>query len=92
MTNHLIDRIQRQSRQIQTLEERLANTIQLANKIARLERELGTAKAAVAELKHRLTLIGSEESIQRAIQDHSAGIFFKYTKPSKPKSIRRKKK
>ena len=59
-----------QAQYIQALERRCSYAERLVEKTIELERELGLAKAAIADLKHRLFLIGSEESIEKAIQVH----------------------
>jgi hypothetical protein len=62
---------------IQILESRLKDAAAIASRTIKLEHDLGLARAAIAELKHRLFLIASEEQIQQAIANHSVGLFVK---------------
>lgn len=62
--------IEGQAGYISALERRCSYAEKLVEKTIVLERDLGLAKAAISDLKHQLYLIGTEESIQVAIQEH----------------------
>ena len=66
---------------IKDLEDRVRDSAALASRAIQLEHDLMLARAAVADLKHKLFLIGSEEVIQDAIAGHSVGLFVKYPLP-----------
>lgn len=95
MKNPLESRIKRQEQYILALEQRLKEAGSIASRTIQLERDLGIALSAIAELKHKLFLIGTEEEIQEAIANHSAGIFLKTPMPKigikKPKHKQRRK-
>ena len=66
--------VERQRNYILSLEDRLRDASALASRAIQLEHDLAIAQAGVADLKHKLFLIGSEEAIQAAIEEHSVGL------------------
>ena len=90
MSEALRDRIRKQQKEIEGLKDRLTDMGMHAEQVLILHRKLNDERSAVAELKHRLSLIGSERSIEDAIKEHSHSLFIKIT-AQKRKPTRRKK-